>query len=144
MDGPASLHFLRPRDDDAGHPVCLEKFAQLLFHDTALAARRMTHEDTFAIAHDYSGMKDVEILARRCEKNQVTGLKISLEPGRSSFRYVFHATPLWIEPADNIQNALFADCRDGRHRNRHNYAFAHIVADPPRHVVIAPLPSNCA
>ena len=64
----ASRHRLRARDDNAGHPICLEKLAQFLFHDRALAARRVTHENFFAIAHDDSSMKHIEILARRRQK----------------------------------------------------------------------------
>jgi hypothetical protein len=70
----ASRYGLRPHDDDASHPICLEEFAQLLFHDGALAARRVTHKYFFAIAHDDSSMKRIEIFACRRKKNQVTGL----------------------------------------------------------------------
>ena len=76
----ASRHPLRPHDNDAGHPICLEKLGQFLFHDKALAARRMTHEDSFADAHDDSSMKDIEILACGRKKNQITALQMRFEP----------------------------------------------------------------
>jgi len=76
----ASRHWLRAYDDDACHSICFEKFAQFLFHDTALAARRMTHENFLAIAHDDASMKHIEILACRCKKNQIAASQISFEP----------------------------------------------------------------
>src|ERR1700689_1383691 len=104
----------------------------------ALAARRVTHEDCFAVAHDDSSMKHVEILARGHKKNQVTALQICFEPWRCPLRYTFHASPLRIESGHNIQNALPAEYRDRRHRNRLDYPFAYIIANPARHIVIAP------
>src|SRR5712692_9515513 len=51
--GSASVRFAysRPHDNDAGHPICLEKIAQFLFHYNSPAARRVTDEDSIAIAH---------------------------------------------------------------------------------------------
>src|SRR5208282_549583 len=111
----ASRHPLRAHDNDASHPICLEKLAQFLFHDKALAARRVTHENFFAIAHDDSSMKHIEILACRRKKNQVTALQISLEPWQSRLRYTFHANPLCSESRYNIQNAFPVEYRDSRH-----------------------------
>jgi len=111
----ASRYRLRAHDDDAGHSVCLEKFAQLLFHDRALAARRVTHEYFFAIAHDDSRMKYVEILARRRKKNQITCLQMSFEPRHCRLRYTFDASSLWIESGYDIQNAIPAYRRQSRH-----------------------------
>ena len=111
----ASRYRLWPHDDDAGHPICLEKFAQLLFHDGALAARRVTHQYFFAIAHDDSSMKHVEIPARRRKKNQITGLQLSFEPWHCRLRYTFDASSLWIESGYDIQNAIPAYCRQSRH-----------------------------
>jgi hypothetical protein len=67
---------LRARDNDASHSISLEKLAQCLFHHTPLATRRVTHEDSFAIAYDYSSMKYVEILPCGNKKHQVTALQI--------------------------------------------------------------------
>ena len=106
---------IRPDDDDAGHPICFEKFAQYLFHDIAVASRRVPHEDSFAIAHNNSSMKYIEMLARRREKNQITGLQISFEPRHCTLRHTFHTRPLWRESRHNIQNAVDADSRDSRH-----------------------------
>src|SRR6266852_2000481 len=70
-----SRESLRPHDDDASHPICLEKLAQFLFHDKAPAARRVTQEHAFAVAHDDSSMKHIKILARGYEKHQITALQ---------------------------------------------------------------------
>jgi hypothetical protein len=62
---------LRPHYDNAGHPICLEKLVQLLFHDKAPAARGVTHKDSFAITRDDPGMKHVKILASGHKKNHI-------------------------------------------------------------------------
>jgi len=75
-----SRHWLRAHHYDASHPVCFEKLAQFLFHNAALATRRVTHRNFFAIAHYDPGMKHIEILAGRCKKNQIAALQKSFEP----------------------------------------------------------------
>ena len=111
----ASRRPLRPHDNDASHPICLEKVAQFLLHDKALAARRVTHEDSFAIARDDSSMKHIEILACGSKKNQVTALQMRFEPWHCRLRYTFHASPLGNESGYNVQNAFPAEYRDSRH-----------------------------
>src|SRR5208337_4401683 len=143
-DCDAARHRLRAHDDDAGHAVCLEEPAQFLFDDESLAARRVTHENLLAIAHDDSSMKHVEMLAGRHKKNQVSGLQMSFELRQSRLRHTFHASPLRSEAGYNIQNAFNPDGRYSRHRNRPDYPCAHVVANPERHVVIAAFPSNAA
>ena len=108
-----------------------------------LAARRVTHRNFFA-AHDDSSMKYVEMLARRCKKNQITGLQILFEPWHCPLRYAFHSSTPWSESRHNIQNALPGKSRNCGHRDRPDDSFAHIVANPERHVVISPFPFNAA
>jgi hypothetical protein len=135
---------LRPHDNDAGHPICLEKLAQFLFHDKPVAARRVTHQDSVAVAHDDPRMKHIEIPARGRKKNQIAALHMRLEPWNCRLRNTFHTSPLCRESGYNIQNAFPADDRDSRHRNRPDYTVAHVVANPQRHVVIPPFPVNAA
>ena len=80
-----------------------------------VAARRVTHQDPFTIAHDDSSMKHVEIPARGHKKNQVAALQMGFEPRHCRLRYAFHANPLCSESGYNIQNAFPADYRDSRH-----------------------------
>jgi len=140
---PTVRESLRPHDNDAGHPICLEKLAQFLFHDKAPAARRVTHEGTCAIAHDDSSMKHVEILAGGDEKNQIAALQMRLEPWQCRLRYKFHASLAWGESGYDIQNALSTEYRDIR-QYRPERPVAYVVANPERHIVIAPLPLNPA
>ena len=69
---------------------------------------------------------------------------MSFEPWHCRLRYTFDTSPLWIESGNNIQNALPAESREIWYFNRRDYPFAHVVANPARHVVIAPLPLNAA
>src|SRR5271155_5708351 len=110
-----AYHSLRPHDYHAGHAICFEELAQFLFHDQALAARGVTHENSFAVAHDDSSMKHIEMLAGRREKNQITVLQISFEAWQCRLRDTSHSSPLWSESRHNIQNAIPADSRDRRH-----------------------------
>src|SRR6266850_6478992 len=89
-------------------------------------------------------MKHIEILARRRKKNQITALQISFEPRHRRLWHTFHPSTLWIETRHNIQNALLAECRYSRHRNRRDYARSQIVANPLCHIVIAPFPLDAA
>src|SRR6266436_313209 len=105
----------RPHEDDASHPICFEKHSQFLFHDKALAARRVTHKDPSAVASDDSSMKHIEILACGRKKNQVTASQVGFEPWHCRLRRTFHAGPLCGESGHNIQHALPGDCRNSRH-----------------------------
>ena len=82
---------------------------------SALAARRVTHEQAFTVAHDDSSMKHVEILACRHEKHQIAALQMRCEPSHGGLRYTFQVSPLRSESGYNIQHALPADYRDRRH-----------------------------
>src|SRR5215472_1956696 len=75
-DRNASHHLLRSHHNNASHPICLEKLAQFLFDNKAPATRRVTQEDSFAIAHDDSDMKHIKILAYGHKKNQITALQM--------------------------------------------------------------------
>jgi hypothetical protein len=135
---------LRPHYNDASHPICLEKLAQFLFHDNAPAARRVTQEHAFAVAHDDSSMKHIKILARGYEKYQIAALQMRCEPPHCGFRYTSQVSPPCGESGDDIQNAFPTDYRDRGHRNWSDYPFAYVVANPQRHVVISLFPLNAA
>src|SRR5258707_11586218 len=89
-------------------------------------------------------MKHIEILECRRKKNQITALQILFEPRHCRLRHTFHASTLWIETRHNIQNALLAECRYSRHRNRLDYARSQIVTNPLCHIVIAAFPLDAA
>src|SRR5271170_3721713 len=75
----ASRHALRPHDNDASHPICLEKLVQFLLHDKAPAARGMTDEYALVVAHDNSRVKHIQVLACRYKKDKVTALQMRFE-----------------------------------------------------------------
>src|SRR5262245_14887192 len=63
------------RDDDARHAVGFQKIVQILFDHATLASRCVAHEYAVVFPNDDAAMEDIQSLASRCKKNQITSLQ---------------------------------------------------------------------
>src|SRR5262249_4157736 len=106
------------------------------------AARGVTHTESFAIVHDDPGMKHVKILASRDKTNHIAALQLRRGTRHRRLGYASHMGSLLSESGYGTQDTFPAVSRHRRNRKRFKQTFAHVVANPVCHVVIAPFPFN--
>src|SRR5262249_30499821 len=79
--------FPRPRNDDSCHPVCFQEIVKILLNNTPATTRCVPYEHSIVVAHNDAAMEHIEVLACRCEEDEIARLQMPDQPSNSRPRH---------------------------------------------------------
>src|SRR5207302_2770651 len=95
------------RDDETRHAVPFDKLREFLLNDSAAAARGVAQDNTITLAKDNPGVKDIQPLARRDEKDQIAIGQLAAEARELALREVTKADNARAQACHGIHRLRF-------------------------------------
>jgi len=126
----------RTDDDDAGHSIRFQEFAEVLFHNTVATLRRMSQQHAVAILNHDAGVKYIDMRTRRSKKYQIPSSEFADHTPNFGLRYTLELLRFRRQPGNNVQQSPLRNPSRSIERFAHG-ACSSIIANPTRHVVVA-------